>query len=115
VLTGFGIVDAGAALAKAGQLMKERPQASAVPLDAHFGGGPAAVPAAPVTPRGDGRRTLFIVLVLVSAAVVLAGLAGLRKTREPGGEALHGDDRRLFRPRPRRGGRDSGRAGDVLR
>jgi hypothetical protein len=115
VNTGFGIVDAGAALAKAGQLMKERPQASAVPLDAHFGGGPAAVPAAPVAPRGDGRRTLFIVLALVSAALVLAGLAGLRKSGAPGGEALRDDDRRLFRPRTRRGGRDSGRAGDVLR
>ncbi len=45
VNTGFGIVDADAALVKAGQLMKERPQGSQVPLDAHFGGGPAAVPA----------------------------------------------------------------------
>ena len=83
VNTGFGIVNAGAALVKAGQLTKERPQASPVPLAAHFGGGTAAVPAAPVTPRGDGQRDLFIVLALVSLAVGLAGLAVARKTRAP--------------------------------
>ena len=86
VNTGFGIVNAGAALVKAGQLTKERPQASQVPLAAHFGGGTAAVPAAPVAPRGDGQRDLFIVLALVSLAVGLAGLAVVRKTRESQGE-----------------------------
>ena len=69
MLTGFGIVDANAALAKAGQLMKERHQGSQVPLDAHFGGGAAAVPAAPVAPRGDGQRVVFLVLALLSLAV----------------------------------------------
>jgi hypothetical protein len=86
VNTGFGIVDAGAALAKAGQLTKERPAASQVPLAAHFGGGTAAVPAPPVAARGDGQRDQFIVLALVSLAVGLAGLAVVRKTREPRGE-----------------------------
>ena len=59
MLTGFGIVDADAALAKAGQLMKERRQGSQVPLVAHFGGGAAAVPAAPVAPRGEGPLVMF--------------------------------------------------------
>jgi hypothetical protein len=86
VNTGFGIVNAGAALVKAGQLTKERPQASQVPLAAHFGGGTGAVPAAPVAPRGAGQRDLFIVLALVSLAVGLAGLSVVRKTREPHGE-----------------------------
>jgi hypothetical protein len=86
VNTGFGIVDAGAALAKAGQLAKERPAASQVPLAAHFGGGTAAVPAPPVAARGAGQRDLFIVLALVSLAVGLVGLAVVRKTREPRGE-----------------------------
>jgi len=82
VNTGFGIVDAGAALVKAGQLMKERPQGTQVPLDSHFGGGPAAVPAAPVAPRGDGQRVAFLVLALVSLAVGLVGLAAVIKTRQ---------------------------------
>ena len=85
VNTGFGIVDADAALVKAGQLMKEQPQGSQVPLAAHFGGGPAAVPAAPVAPRGDGERVAFTVLALLSLGVGLAGLAGVIKTRESRG------------------------------
>ena len=86
VNTGFGIVDAGAALVKAGQLMNARPQGSQVPPAAHFGGGPAAVPAAPVAPRGDGERVAFILLALVSLVLGLVGLAGLRKTRVSRGE-----------------------------
>jgi hypothetical protein len=81
VNTGFGIVDADAALVKAGQLMKERPGGPQVPLTSHFGGGPAAVPAAPVAPRGDGQRVLFMVLALAFLLVALAGLAGVIKTR----------------------------------
>ena len=100
VHTGFGIVDADAAMVKAGKLMKERPQGSQVPLDSHFGGGPAAVSAAPVAPRGNGERTVFIVLALVSLAVGLAGLAGVVKTRESRGERLRDHDRRLLRARP---------------
>jgi hypothetical protein len=81
VHTGFGIVDADAALVKAGQLMQERPQGSQVPLSAHFGGGPAAVPAAPITPRGDGERVAFTILFLLSAVVVALGGFGIYRTR----------------------------------
>jgi subtilisin family serine protease len=81
VLTGFGIVDADAALAKAGQLMKERHQGSQVPLDAHFGGGAAAEPAAPVTPRGDGRLVAFLILALLSLAAGAAGVTGVVRAR----------------------------------
>ena len=81
VLTGFGVVDASAALAKAGQLMKERHQGSQVPLAAHFGGGPAAEPAAPVTPRGDGLLVGFLVLALLSLAAAAAGIAGVVRAR----------------------------------
>jgi subtilisin family serine protease len=81
VLTGFGIVDAGAALAKAGQLMKERHQGSQVPLDAHFGGGAAAEPAAPVTPRSDGPLVAFLVLALLSLAAGAAGVTGVVRAR----------------------------------
>jgi subtilisin family serine protease len=81
VLTGFGIVDASAALAKAGELMKERHQGSQVPLDAHFGGGTAAEPAAPVTPRGNGSLVAFLVLALLSLAAGAAGVAGVVRAR----------------------------------
>lgn len=83
VHTGFGIVDADAALVKAGQLMRERPQGPQVALDTHFGGGPAAVPAAPVTARGDGQLVAFIVLLLVSLSLGVVGVVGVVKTREP--------------------------------
>ncbi len=82
VHTGFGIVDADAALLKAGQLMQERPQGSQVPLSAHFGGGPAAVPAAPVTPRGAGLPVAFTILFLVSLVVGGVGGVGVYRTRQ---------------------------------
>jgi hypothetical protein len=80
--TGFGIIDADAALLKAGQLMRDRPQGSQVSLSAHFGGGPAAVPAAPVTPRGDGARMAFTILFVLSLAIGGVGAVGFYKTRQ---------------------------------
>lgn len=78
VLTGFGIVDANAALTKAGQLMQRKSQGSQVAAAAHFGGGPAAVPAAPVTARGNGWLGVSIVLLTVSGLVMLVGLYWMR-------------------------------------
>lgn len=80
VLTGFGIVDAGAALVKAGQLMRTKAK-SQVATAAHFGGGTAAVPAAPVTARGGGWFEAYLALMLVAALVVLAGGVGLYLTQ----------------------------------
>ena len=79
VLTGFGIVNAGAALTEAGKLMHERPAGTRVALSAHFGGGAAAVAAAPVGPRGPGQLVLFALLALVSLAAAGGGLAVLRR------------------------------------
>jgi type VII secretion-associated serine protease mycosin len=73
---GFGIVDAAAALAKAGRLVGDPPAPAGLPAAARFGGGPAAVPAAPVRPRGSGQLILFVLLALTS--LVLAGAAGTR-------------------------------------
>lgn len=81
VLTGFGIVDVSAALTKAGQLMKERHQGSQVAMDAHFGGGAAAEPAAPVASRGDGRLVAFLVLALLSLGAAAAGVTGVVRAR----------------------------------
>jgi subtilisin family serine protease len=79
VLTGFGIVNADAALAEAGKLVGERPAASAVALSSHFGGGAAAIPAAPVVPRSPGPLIMFSLLAVVSLAAAGGGLAALRR------------------------------------
>jgi hypothetical protein len=76
VLTGFGIVDADAALLRAGQLVRAKAQGSQVSTAAHFGDGPAAVPAAPVTPRGGGW--LEASFALLAAAVAAAAFGGYR-------------------------------------
>jgi subtilisin family serine protease len=83
--TGFGTVDAAAALRAAGQLTIVHPASSQVASSARFGGGPAAVPAPPVPPRGVGELVLFAFLALIS--LVLAGGAGLvlRAARTPRG------------------------------
>jgi type VII secretion-associated serine protease mycosin len=75
---GFGIVNAAAALAKAGQLVGGRPGVTSIPLAYRFGGGPANVPPAPVRPRGPGPLILFALLGL--ASLVLIGVAGARLT-----------------------------------
>ena len=80
--TGFGIVDAGRALTKAGELMSAKAAGSQVKLSTHFGGGAKDVPAAPVSPRGGGALVQYIVLALVSVAAAAGGLAGLARTRE---------------------------------
>jgi subtilisin family serine protease len=79
VLTGFGIVNAYAALVEAGKLTSERPAGSGVSLSSHFGGGPAAIPAAPVAPRGTGPLIMFTLLALVSLAAAGGGLVVLRR------------------------------------
>jgi type VII secretion-associated serine protease mycosin len=84
VLTGFGIVDADAALIEAGKLVQEHPAGTRVALSAHFGGGAAAAPAAPVGPRGPGQLVVFVLLALVSLAAAGAGLAVLRRRSDHG-------------------------------
>jgi type VII secretion-associated serine protease mycosin len=73
---GFGIVDAAAALTKAGQLAHADAPAKGISATAYFGGGPAAVPAAPVGPRGTSQLILFAILALTS--LVLTGAAATR-------------------------------------
>jgi type VII secretion-associated serine protease mycosin len=79
VLTGFGIVDAAAALTEAGKLTAERPARSLVALSTHFGGGAAAIPVAPVAPRGPGPLVMFALLAVVSLAAAAGGVAALRR------------------------------------
>ncbi len=73
---GFGIVDAAAALAKAAKLTGDPPDPASITAAARFGGGPAAIAAPPIRPRGSGQLILFILLALTS--LVLTGAAGTR-------------------------------------
>jgi subtilisin family serine protease len=75
---GFGIVNAAAALAKAGKLAGDPPDPAGIASAARFGGGPAAVAQAPVRPRGSGWLILFVLLALTS--LILTGAAGARLT-----------------------------------
>ena len=83
--TGFGIVDAAAALSAAGQLMTVRPAGSQVASSKRFGGGPAAVPAPPVPPRGIGALVLFTMLAFISLVLAGGAVLVLRAARSPGG------------------------------
>ena len=73
---GFGIVDAAAALAKAGQLAGDPPAPASIAAATRFGGGPAAVAQPPVHSRGTGQLVLVALLALTS--LVLTGAAGTR-------------------------------------
>ena len=75
---GFGIVDADAALAKAAKLAHDPPAPAGIAAEFRFGGGPAAVAAPPVHPRGSGQLFLFVLLALTS--LVLAAAAATRLT-----------------------------------
>jgi subtilisin family serine protease len=72
---GFGTVDAAAALIAAGRLAASHPARSQVRVSANFGGGPAAVAAEPVPPRGTSELVLFAAGGL--ASLMLAGGAGI--------------------------------------
>jgi subtilisin family serine protease len=80
---GFGTVNAVAALAAAGRLAATaaqtslRPPKRSVPTASLFGGGPAAVPPAPVRPRGLRSLLLFCILGLACLAVIVAATSWL--------------------------------------
>jgi len=85
--TGFGTVDAAAALRVAGQLAHVRAARSQVASSARFGGGPAAIPAAPVPPRGVGQLVLFTLLAIASLVLVAVAAIWLAVARRPRGGA----------------------------
>jgi subtilisin family serine protease len=76
---GFGIVDAAAALAKAGRLAGVRPVEASINATVKYHG---VLPPAPVHPRGSGQLILFSLLALTSLALIAAAgtrLAVLRR------------------------------------
>ena len=70
---GFGIVDAAAALAKAGRLAGARPVETSIKATVRYHG---VLQPAPVRPRGSGQLVLFALLALTS--LVLIAAAGTR-------------------------------------
>jgi subtilisin family serine protease len=66
---GFGIVDAAAALAKAGELARARPVKAGLAASAKYRG---VLPQEPVLPRGSGQLVLFALLGLASLALSAA-------------------------------------------
>lgn len=97
--TGFGAVDAGAALRAAGRLSAQRPAHSPTAASAHFGAGTKAA-AEPVPPRGVSALVWFAVLAFVSLAVALvAGSHVLRQRRLLGaGSSSSGSHAAYFGP-----------------
>jgi subtilisin family serine protease len=75
---GFGVVDTAAALTEAGRLWRDRGKQARTGVAAvvRFGGGPGAIPAPPVSPRGSSRLVMYALLAL--ASLILAGAAGTR-------------------------------------
>jgi type VII secretion-associated serine protease mycosin len=75
---GFGIVDAAAALAKAGQLAGARPVRTGFKATAEYRG--VLLPE-PVGPRGSGQLVLFAFLALISLALTVAAATRLAMLR----------------------------------
>jgi subtilisin family serine protease len=75
---GFGIVDATAALAKAGELAAARPVTTGFKAAAKYRG---VLPPEPVAPRGSGQLVLFAVLALASLVLTVAAATWLTTLR----------------------------------
>jgi Subtilase family len=84
---GFGSVDATAALRMAGRLARDRATGHGLVATAQFGGGTAAIPAVPVTPRGKSQLVTDSVVALLCLAIVLLIAFRLIATRRAGAAA----------------------------
>ena len=81
---GFGIVDAAAALTKAGRLAGVRPVATSIKATVRYHG---VLPPAPVRPRGSGQLVLFSLLALTSLVLIAAAGTRLAVLRRAQGRA----------------------------
>ena len=75
---GFGIVDAAAALTKAGRLAGVRPVETSIKATVRYHG---MLPPAPVRPRGSGQLILFALLAFTSLVLIAAAATRLAVLR----------------------------------
>jgi subtilisin family serine protease len=101
---GFGTVNAAAALAEAARLDSQRlagpgsragvrrtaALTSGLSPDGHFGGGPDAVPAPPVAPRGLRQLVVFFLLAAICLAMIVIATSRLLLMRRPAVPAAAG-------------------------
>jgi subtilisin family serine protease len=79
---GFGVVDAGAALTAAGKLAGAAQPPVGMTAGGHFGGGVAAIPAPPVSPRRPAALILYCLLGVACLALVALATSKLLGQRE---------------------------------
>jgi type VII secretion-associated serine protease mycosin len=79
---GFGVVDAAAALTAAGRLAKAPLPAQGVAATAHFGGGLAGIPPAPVAPREPTALVLYCLLAAGCLGLVALATSKLMSSRD---------------------------------
>jgi hypothetical protein len=87
---GLGTVDATAALRMAGRLARDQGSGHGLVAAAQFGGGPAAIPAIPVSPRTNRQFLLDSGIALICLAVVLVVAFRLIVTRKPAAAGVPG-------------------------
>jgi hypothetical protein len=86
---GFGTLDAAVALSTAGKLTGFGVTGQGLSEDTHFGGGPKAIPAAPVGHRGSGQLLMFGGLGAASLILSLVAVGRLLLYRRRSAQARH--------------------------
>jgi subtilisin family serine protease len=80
---GFGEVNAAAALTAAGRIAATGPPPPGLADSAYFGGGPRAIPAPPVAPRGRSALVLFCLLGAAGLIIIAVAISRLFALRDP--------------------------------
>ena len=86
---GFGTLDAAVALTTAGKLTGVGVTGRGVGVHSHFGGGPKAIPPAPIGPRGSGQLMLFggLAVACLIVSLIAAGRLMLYRRRVTAAQA----------------------------
>ena len=86
---GFGTLDAAVALTTAGKLTGFGVTGRGIGAGSHFGGGPKAIPPAPVGPRGFGQLMLFggLAVACLIVSLIAAGRLLLNRRRVTAAQA----------------------------